>query len=219
MLLAHLCQIAYEQRQQGKRKEAEDLCFRYVSECPALLDARRAFIGAQRARTPFPGSALGAMRSYAESEDPDACPPLECLIRLRMEAGQHDQARALCDRALSFGLRSVQFKDWDAWKRGVERDRRKYGAPSLAQPLRGMTFVFTGTLETMIRKEAELRVEALGGYVSGVVNRDTRFLVCGKQSVSHKTTKLLAAEDENRKGASIRIIDEVEFLSLLQGDK
>jgi DNA ligase (NAD+) len=46
-------------------------------------------------------------------------------------------------------------------------------------PLRGKTFVITGTLETMTRDEAKARLQALGAKVAGSVSKNTTALIVG----------------------------------------
>jgi DNA ligase (NAD+) len=61
------------------------------------------------------------------------------------------------------------------------------------QPLRGKTFVITGTLQTMTRDEAKARLQALGAKVSGSVSKKTTALIVGADAGS----KLQAAESLN----------------------
>jgi len=46
-------------------------------------------------------------------------------------------------------------------------------------PLAGQEFVFTGSLETFTRQEAEARIKALGGTTKDNVTRNTSYLVVG----------------------------------------
>ena len=73
--------------------------------------------------------------------------------------------------------------------------------------LEGKTVVFTGTLERLSRQEAARRVEDLGGRVTSSVSRRTDFVIAGLEPGS----KL---DDAKRHG--VRIIDETEFLALVQ---
>ena len=73
--------------------------------------------------------------------------------------------------------------------------------------LKGMTFVFTGTLSCCSREKAKEMVEALGGKVSNSVSHKTTYLVVGEAPGS----KLAKA-----KKLGIKIIDEKQFLELVK---
>ena len=51
--------------------------------------------------------------------------------------------------------------------------------PPQDHPMRGLTLVVTGTLETMSRSDAESRIKALGAKASGSVSKKTAYLVAG----------------------------------------
>jgi DNA ligase (NAD+) len=76
-----------------------------------------------------------------------------------------------------------------------------------AGPFAGKTFVLTGTLPTLKREEAAAKIESLGGKVSGSVSQKTDFVVAGEEAGSKldKAQKL-----------GVKIIDEAEFLTMLQ---
>lgn len=74
----------------------------------------------------------------------------------------------------------------------------------------GSSFLFTGTLTSMQRKEAEQKVEDLGGKIVSTVNSKLDYLVAGEKAGS----KLAAA----KKIKSIKIIDEKTFLSILSDE-
>jgi DNA ligase (NAD+) len=73
--------------------------------------------------------------------------------------------------------------------------------------LEGLTFVFTGELEGYTRKEAEEKVESLGGKATASVSSNTDYLVVGKEPGS----KL----DEAKKN-EVKILNEKEFEQLLE---
>ncbi len=57
------------------------------------------------------------------------------------------------------------------------------------QPLRGLTFVITGTLPDVTRSEAKAAIEAAGGKVTGSVTGKTSYLLVGKNPGGSKFTK------------------------------
>lgn len=70
----------------------------------------------------------------------------------------------------------------------------------------GKTFVLTGTLPNLTRDEAQARIEAAGGKVSGSVSKKTDYVVAGEAAGS----KLVKAEE-----LGITILDESGLLTLL----
>jgi DNA ligase (NAD+) len=73
--------------------------------------------------------------------------------------------------------------------------------------LAGVTFVVTGTLETMSRDEAAEKIRALGGTFQTAVAKDTDYLVSGGKTGASKLKK---AEQYGTK-----VVDEEGFLALL----
>ena len=71
----------------------------------------------------------------------------------------------------------------------------------------GLTFVLTGTLPTMTRDAASDLIKKNGGKVSGSVSKKTSYVLAGDEAGS----KLTKAKD-----LGVKIIDESEFLSMLE---
>ena len=72
--------------------------------------------------------------------------------------------------------------------------------------LAGLTFVLTGTLETLGREEAKEKIRSLGGDVSSSVSKKTDCVVAGEAPGSKY-------DDAQKLG--VKIIDEKEFLKIL----
>jgi DNA ligase (NAD+) len=79
--------------------------------------------------------------------------------------------------------------------------KRKAGGP-----LRGLTFVLTGTLPTLTREDAKARIETAGGKVTGSVSKKTDYVVAGEEAGS----KLDKAHELN-----IKVIDEARLLEMI----
>jgi DNA ligase (NAD+) len=84
------------------------------------------------------------------------------------------------------------------------------------QPLRGITFVLTGTLEGFTREQAQARVVELGGETPSGVSKTLSYLVVGagkgaKSSKQKKAEELIAA------GAALQVLSEAEVLELSGG--
>lgn len=82
----------------------------------------------------------------------------------------------------------------------------KVSTANEANEFYGKTVVLTGTLATLSRKEAGVKLEALGAKVSGSVSAKTDFLVAGEKSGS----KLKKAQE-----LGVTVIDEEMMLKML----
>ena len=78
---------------------------------------------------------------------------------------------------------------------------------SQAQPLKGKTFVFTGSLDRFSRSEAEKLIESLGGQAASSVSRQTDYVVVG----SEPGNKLDRAKSEG-----VKTLSENRFVDLLR---
>jgi hypothetical protein len=88
--------------------------------------------------------------------------------------------------------------------------------------LGGASFLFTGKMATMQRKEAEENVRNLGGAVASGVTGKLHYLVIGDEGSSFyghgkKGTKQVKGEELNAAGANIKIISETAFLKMIAG--
>lgn len=75
-----------------------------------------------------------------------------------------------------------------------------------SQPLQNKTFILTGTLSTMTRDEAKVKLEILGAKVTSAVSKNSSYVVVGKNPGS----KLAKAQE-----LGVKILSEEEFLQLL----
>jgi DNA ligase (NAD+) len=88
-------------------------------------------------------------------------------------------------------------------KAGVTPQRKEIAGNT---PLRGKSFVFTGTMESMSRNEAKALIENLGATVHSSVTKNTTYVVAGAEPGS----KL-----DKARSSGIKILSEKEFLKLI----
>jgi DNA ligase (NAD+) len=88
----------------------------------------------------------------------------------------------------------------------LEQDAAE-AARTFAPTLAGKTFVITGSITKMERLDAEKAIKARGGKATSSVSKKTDYLVAGESAGS----KLAKAQE-----LGIKIIDEAEFLTLLE---
>ena len=106
-----------------------------------------------------------------------------------VEFFESDRARELRDRLVAAGVHTEAV------------------AEQSSAVFEGMTFVLTGTLPTMTRDEASALIKRAGGKVSSSVSKKTSYVLAGEEAGS----KLTKAKD-----LGVRIIDEAEFLRMLE---
>jgi DNA ligase (NAD+) len=93
-------------------------------------------------------------------------------------------------------------------KNGVVIENYKLKAKNYK--LSGMIFVLTGTFSQMSRELAKEKIISLGGKVSSSVSKNTSYVVRGEEE-DHLSSKL-----KNAQKLGIKIINEKEFLNMLQ---
>jgi DNA ligase (NAD+) len=97
-------------------------------------------------------------------------------------------------------------------RRVIDKLREAGVAPRLQEievktGIAGKTFVFTGTMQSMKREEAEEKVRLLGGRASGSVSKNTDYVVAGESAGS----KL-----DKARSLGVQIMTEQDFLKLIE---
>lgn len=120
--------------------------------------------------------------------------------------------------ALVFGVGEVVARSVYAWFRAPEHTRLlerllkqvtvtgSSERKDATAPLRGKTFVLTGTLSRMSRDEAKEKIRAQGGDISSSVSKATDYVVAGENPGS---------KYEKAAALGVVILSEEEFLKLL----
>ncbi len=75
------------------------------------------------------------------------------------------------------------------------------------EKLKGKIFVLTGTLESLSRDEAKMKIKALGGEVASAVSKNTSYVVAGENPGS----KLVDAEK-----LGVKVLKEKSFLEIFK---
>lgn len=141
--------------------------------------------------------ALGAAEAETLQQLPDIGPEVAASIRAFFA---NEGNRALLERLRGVGLWPV---------RPVLLDANGGSAPGAGSgPLAGLGVLFTGSLSTLTRSDAERRAVAAGANILGSVSKKLDLLVVGDKPGSKldKAVKL-----------GIRVLREQEFLDLLDG--
>jgi DNA ligase (NAD+) len=92
-------------------------------------------------------------------------------------------------------------------QRGVHWPRLEAADAAADSPFSGKTWVLTGTLTSLTREQAQERIVALGGKVSGSVSKKTSYVIAGEDAGS----KLQKAQ-----ALGVTVLNEQQFLELLE---
>ena len=107
---------------------------------------------------------------------------------------KEDKNRKLIEKLKNAGV-NLKEKEEELEKEGV---------------LKGKKFIFTGSLETMSRKDAEELVKNSGGEVASTVSKNIDYVVVGKDPGS---------KFDKAKKLNLKIINEDEFIEMIKGEK
>ncbi|MGH8556977.1 MAG: NAD-dependent DNA ligase LigA [Methylococcales bacterium] len=90
---------------------------------------------------------------------------------------------------------------------GIRCNNPQSGSEETTHPLRGLSFVLTGTLSTMTREEASRKIKAAGAKMSTSLSKKTDYLISGGNpgSKAEKALKL-----------GVKTLNEEEFLALIE---
>ena len=116
-----------------------------------------------------------------------------------------DDVGAITARCLRQWLESPQSQDLIARLKAAGVNMECRDLPT-GDALSGKTFVLTGTLSALGRKEAEEAIARLGGKASGSVSKKTSYVVAGEEAGS----KLRRAQE-----LGIPVLTETEFLAMI----
>lgn len=192
--------------------------------CSATL-ARQAWPSMLSVSLDVVAAELGIDFTHHEAASDAYASGMVTLEAIRMlECGTLDDALTKCDRVWG---QINQDLSWDTGLRGTHGLRAKDYAPDddgefdRDHLLFDQTVVFTGTLESMTRREAFQRLAAVGGIPGQSVTKKTDLLVVGDQDISRlaggetMSSKLKKAATLRAGGQDVELIGESEFLRRL----
>ena len=116
-----------------------------------------------------------------------------------------DDVGGITAKCLRQWLESPQSQDLISRLKAAGVNMECHDMPT-ADTLTGKTFVLTGTLLSLGRKEAEEAIVRLGGKASGSVSKKTSYVVAGEEAGS----KLRKAQE-----LGIPVLSEAEFLAMI----
>ena len=116
-----------------------------------------------------------------------------------------DDVGGITAKCLRQWLESPQSQDLISRLKAAGVNMECHDMPT-ADTLTGKTFVLTGTLSSLGRKEAEEAIARLGGKANGSVSKKTSYVVAGEEAGS----KLRKAQE-----LGIPVLSEAEFLAMI----
>ena len=116
-----------------------------------------------------------------------------------------DDVGGITAKCLRQWLESPQSQDLISRLKAAGVNMECHDMPT-ADTLTGKTFVLTGTLSSLGRKEAEEAIARLGGKASGSVSKKTSYVVAGEEAGS----KLRKAQE-----LGVPVLSEAEFLAMI----
>ena len=116
-----------------------------------------------------------------------------------------DDVGGITAKCLRQWLESPQSQDLISRLKAAGVNMECHDMPT-ADTLTGKTFVLTGTLSSLGRKESEEAIARLGGKASGSVSKKTSYVVAGEEAGS----KLRKAQE-----LGIPVLSEAEFLAMI----
>ncbi|MFP4090534.1 MAG: exonuclease domain-containing protein [Cyclobacteriaceae bacterium] len=166
-----------------------------------------------------------ALRHHAAGSDAEAC------ARILLRAMEEHQLSHIEDIESAFGLQLGSLYPNGYSPAGRMRPRKKK-KPALQDmkidlskvhhehPLYGKQVVFTGTLKSMSRAEAQKKVLEAGGIAPSYVNNQTHYLVLSEKiflnlSKGLHNNKVREASQLRERGSQTRLISESDFLQML----
>lgn len=151
----------------------------------------------------------------------------ELVVKGLMEVASEDVSSFISEVRIKPGLisksgfeSSLTVRDYSSRKANAfNADNVQVNARE-ENPFFGMNVVFTGKLEAMTRDQARTLVTAIGGIAPDRLTKDTNYLVVGCQDLrvvgeSGLSGKMKKAAEYKAKGCEIEIIDELDFIEMI----
>ncbi len=204
-----------------------DIPFPQLSYACSLQVARRAWRG-------FPSYGLGSLSErfgislnhHAAGSDAEAC------AHILLRAMDEHQLTHFEDIETAFGIRvgklyphgyipSGRIRPTKKKKPSLQNMTLDLSRVSKAHPLYGKSVVFTGSLKSMSRAEAQKSVIEAGGHATNFVNEQTHYLVLSEKvflniSAGVNNNKVQKARHFSSGNEGVNLITESEFLDLLE---